>query len=118
MRPPYYDPLPFLSKIRDYCQLSIGNGNDPNKAAAFANWFKQVVMIDGATEYYKWFQLFPALRSTCWACRSRTPIPSPKRDVFSGMIVRKYDLNGLDADVPDPRRRGADPLQYPGPPVH
>ncbi len=93
----YFDPLPYLSKIRDYCDLLNSYPNDTAKTTAFANWFHQVAMIDGATEYYKWFQFFPAFAQYLLGMQVQDDATSPKRDAFSGMIVRKYDLNGLDA---------------------
>ena len=48
------------SKIRDYCDI-LKSATDDAKKAAFTSWFHQVAMVDGATEYYKWFQFFPGL---------------------------------------------------------
>src|SRR5208283_365797 len=62
------------------------------------NWFKQVVMVDSATEYYKWFQFFPALAQYILGLQVQDNAVSPMRDAFSGMLARQYDLNGTGAD--------------------
>ncbi len=108
--PPYYDPLPFLSKIRDYCDILNSSPTDAAKKAAFANWFHQVAMIDGATEYYKWFQFFPGLAQYLLGMQVQDNSLSPKRDAFSGLIVREFDLNGLDADVESYTTTGGEAL--------
>ena len=51
-------------------------------------------MVDGSTEYYKWFQFFPGLAQYVLGLQVQDNSVSPMRDAFSGMLVRKYDLNG------------------------
>jgi len=108
--PPYYDPLPFLSKIRDYCDILNSAPTDAAKNAAFDNWFHQVAMIDGATEYYKWYQFFPGLAQYLLSMQVQDNSLSPKRDAFSGMVVREFDLNGLDTDVESYTTTGGEAL--------
>ena len=92
--PPFYDPLPFLSKMRDYCDLLNSAPTDVAKETAFATWFSQVVMINGATEYYRWWQFFPGLAQYILSLRVTDITTGTVRDAFSGLLVRKYDLNG------------------------
>ena len=102
--------MPFLSKIRDYCDILNSSPTDAAKKAAFANWFHQVAMIDGATEYYKWFQFFPGLAQYLLGMQVQDNSLSPKRDAFSGLIVREFDLNGLDTDVESYTTTGGEAL--------
>jgi hypothetical protein len=55
-------------------------------------------MVDGATEYYKWFQFFPAFAQYLLGLQVQPVVNGPLHDAFSGMFVRKYDLNGTSAD--------------------
>jgi hypothetical protein len=94
----YFDPAPFLSKIRSYCDLLNSFPTETAKTTAFSTWFRQVVMVDGATEYYKWFQFFPGLAQYLLSLQVQPVVGGPLHDAFSGMVVRKYDLNGTTAD--------------------
>jgi hypothetical protein len=90
--------LPFLSKIRDYCDLLNSAPTDTAKTTAFSTWFKQVVLVNGSTEYYKWFQFFPAFAQYLLSLQVLDPNTDTMRDAFSGMVARQYDLNGTTAD--------------------
>jgi len=84
-----YDPeLPVITKLRDYALLL---NSEAKKAQAYTEWFHRVVVASSSTEYQKWYPFYSAF--TQYFLSQRFPIGGGLlRDVFSGLLVRKYDI--------------------------